>query len=162
MSSNSASNHPFKHNKYVDPAFSLRLPRTHNANNARLIWKRLSEMGEFSSATVRGRAGESGRVKVVWHAKECYNLSVMLNLIRNCRQLLDFMLEDLKLTEKGAYLLKIFQENEWKYIIIDDFFPAELRDNCSQLAFIGLAGNGRREIWPLLVQKAYAAYLGSF
>ena len=35
----------------------------------------------------------------------------MLNLIKNCRQLLDFMLEDLKFNDKGAYLLKIFQQN---------------------------------------------------
>jgi hypothetical protein len=60
---------------------------------------------------IRGRAEESSKVKIAYHAKECYNLSVMLNMIRNCRQLLDFVLEDLKINDKGAFLLKIFQEN---------------------------------------------------
>jgi hypothetical protein len=33
------------------------------------------------------------------------------------------MFEDLKINERGAFIIKIFQEYEWKYIIIDDYVP---------------------------------------
>jgi hypothetical protein len=33
------------------------------------------------------------------------------------------MFEFLEVSEFGVYLVKIFQENVWKYVIVDDFIP---------------------------------------
>lgn len=46
------------------------------------------------------------------------------NCIKNCKFILSKIFESTKINEFGVYLVKIFQENVWKYIVIDDYIPA--------------------------------------
>lgn len=60
----------------------------------------------------------------------------------------------------GIYLVKIFQEHSWKYVIVDDFIPvdADLRP-----AFLRVRPReGTVDIWPFLLEKAYANYYSSY
>lgn len=43
--------------------------------------------------------------------------------MRDCRVVLERIFEVKEVSEYGVYLVKIFQENVWKYVIIDDFIP---------------------------------------
>ncbi len=51
-----------------------------------------------------------------------------LNAIKNNEELLGKIFENQEVNDYGIYLLKIFQESGWKYIIIDDFIPV-MRSN---------------------------------
>jgi hypothetical protein len=46
-----------------------------------------------------------------------------MNAIKNCRSLLAKIFEAQTINNLGIYILKVFQENSWKYIIIDDKIP---------------------------------------
>lgn len=45
------------------------------------------------------------------------------NCIRNSRSVLSKMFEGCEISDFGVYLVKIFQENVWKYVIVDDYVP---------------------------------------
>lgn len=47
----------------------------------------------------------------------------VMSSIKDSPQLLDLFFEESEYNEHGIYLIKIFQENEWRYVIIDDFIP---------------------------------------
>lgn len=56
----------------------------------------------------------------------------------------------------GIYKLKICQMGSWKTIIIDDFFP------CFPLGEPIFSKNNGKEIWVLLIQKAFAKLHGNY
>lgn len=45
------------------------------------------------------------------------------NCIKDCKSTLSRMFESFEINEFGVYLVKIFQENVWKYVIVDDYLP---------------------------------------
>ena len=57
------------------------------------------------------------------HSHSNINFLNMLNLIKNSRSLLNKIFENATYNESGVYMVKIFQSNEWKCVIIDDFIP---------------------------------------
>lgn len=46
-----------------------------------------------------------------------------MNAIRGCFELLSSMFEKEETNTFGIYLVKIYQENTWKYVIVDDLIP---------------------------------------
>ena len=46
-----------------------------------------------------------------------------LNCLKGNTQILRKMFEAQKINSHGLYLVKIFQANVWKYIMIDDYIP---------------------------------------
>jgi hypothetical protein len=46
-----------------------------------------------------------------------------LNCIRENKKLLEKMFEIREINLYGVYLVKIFEENTWKYVIVDDLIP---------------------------------------
>ena len=61
-------------------------------------------------------------------------------------------------------MIKIFQSHEWKCIIIDDFIPIVEETNRVRPLFTSLREHSgdALELWPLLLEKAYASILGSY
>ena len=61
-------------------------------------------------------------------------------------------------------MLKIFQSHEWKCLIIDDFVPVLDENSRVRPLFTSLKEhNGDQlELWPLLLEKAYATVMGSY
>ena len=45
------------------------------------------------------------------------------NSIKDCKSILSKMFESFEINDFGVYLVKIFQENVWKYVIVDDYVP---------------------------------------
>lgn len=61
------------------------------------------------------------------------------------------------------------QTNQWKYIIIDDFIPVVVSNkkndtnNIIKPAFLNVESDSDIvEIWPFLVQKAFAKYYSTY
>lgn len=80
-----------------------------------------------------------------------------------CPSILERMFEDQTVNPFGIYLVKIYQESIWKYIIIDDYIPVMRGENGSlSPAFINVKSQGSIDIWPFLVEKAYANYYSSY
>ena len=96
-------------------------------------------------------------------------MSIALNAIKYCKCILDRIFEDQIYNVHGLYLLKIFQQSNWKTIILDDFVPFKMKrtseDKLKEVpAFINIKAcpEGSFEIWPLLLLKAFANYYSAY
>jgi hypothetical protein len=69
-------------------------------------------------------------------------------------------------SEVGIYAVRLFKNNQWEVVTIDDLFPCmddndELKDEDNKGAVVGHS-SGMKEIWVSLLEKAYAKYYGSY
>lgn len=88
-----------------------------------------------------------------------------LNSIMGSTRLLEKIFEDQEVNPYGIYILKIYQENVWKYIIIDDYIPVVKNKNgIIEPAFINVhvPKDDPVDIWPFLLEKAYANYYSRY
>ena len=58
----------------------------------------------------------------------------------------------------GAFCVRFFKDDEETYVVIDDHFPAM---GNGSWAFVK-GGNEGHELWPMVLEKAYAKLNGSF
>ncbi len=71
----------------------------------------------------------------------------------------------MEVSEFGVYLVKIFQENVWKYVVVDDFIPVVENGGELEPYFIRcnkIDEDKPLEIWPYLLEKAYASYYANY
>jgi len=66
-----------------------------------------------------------------------------------------------------VYIVKIYQECTWKYVIIDDLIPCIRRKNKKEDRYIPLFVNTTNNaeatlLWPYLLEKAYANYYSCY
>lgn len=68
-------------------------------------------------------------------------------------------------------MVKIFQENVWKYVIVDDYVPTVSDGEGNYIPyFLNICENQQKyqekqqpiEIWPFLLEKAYANYYANY
>ena len=64
-----------------------------------------------------------------------------------------------EINEVGLYFVKVFEQGEWRIVLLDDYFPTRLDDGKVVPAFT--SGNGP-ELWVLLIEKLYAKINGSY
>lgn len=67
----------------------------------------------------------------------------------------------------GIYLVKIYQESTWKYVIVDDLIPCVRRRSKKEDKYLPLFVNVNTTgdthiIWPYLLEKAYANYYSCY
>jgi len=64
----------------------------------------------------------------------------------------------------GMHSVWICREGDWQLVVIDDFLPVLKEDDSEKLAFMSHTSKEDElpEIWPSLVEKAYAKSLGSY
>ena len=60
--------------------------------------------------------------------------------------------------EKGVYCLQFYQQGEWKYVIVDDIVPCSKSTGAPAFAM----STNSVEIWPYIIEKAYAKLYGSY
>jgi hypothetical protein len=97
------------------------------------------------------------------------------NLLGQRRSLLERMFSDQGVCEEGIYVVKIHmtQQSIWKHVIIDDYVPvivnkklppAERMDPRNVVpAFLTVhSTDNQLDIWPYLLQKAYAKYYSTY
>ena len=64
----------------------------------------------------------------------------------------------------GAYSVRLHKNGEWHAVVVDDFFPV-LNDSHKTDISAGAAfchSKNCEELWPMLIEKAYAKYHGGF
>ena len=69
-------------------------------------------------------------------------------------------------SEVGVYAVRLFKNNQWEVITIDDFFPCmddndDDKNDDNRGCLVGHS-QGMREIWVSLLEKAYAKYYGTY
>jgi hypothetical protein len=70
----------------------------------------------------------------------------------------------------GIYLVKIYQESSWKYVIVDDLIPCLRKRGkgkhediyCPVFINVKAAEGEPMSLWPFLLEKAYANYYSSY
>ena len=66
----------------------------------------------------------------IWKGEKGYAenyLVTSFNAIKNRPQILEFIFETEEVSPYGIYIVKIYQENTWKHIIVDDLIPCTKR-----------------------------------
>ena len=63
--------------------------------------------------------------------------------------------------ETGQYVVMLYKYRKPVIVVIDDFFPV---DNMKTYPYvqIGVAPDGIKEVWPMIIEKAYAKLGGGF
>lgn len=64
-----------------------------------------------------------------------------------------------KPNQEGLYAVWLNLSGGWQQILVDDFFPIEIHGNACEFAF---SRTQEDEIWPLILEKAYAKAFGSY
>lgn len=64
-----------------------------------------------------------------------------------------------KPSPEGMYSVWLNIAGSWQQIVVDDFFPIEIHGNACEFAFTRTRED---EIWPLILEKAYAKAYGSY
>ena len=69
-------------------------------------------------------------------------------------------------SEVGAYAVRLFKNNQWEVVVVDDFFPVmndddEEKTDANKGTVTGHS-EGMQEIWVPLIEKAYAKYYGTY
>ena len=93
----------------------------------------------------------------------CYFLSALALVATNC-VCADGLVDD-ALDQAGCYGVSFWVEGEWKMVWVDGYFPCYVSTDPHARApprpLYGSSAN-RREIWPMVVEKAYAKLHGSY
>ncbi|MFM7853666.1 MAG: C2 family cysteine protease, partial [Flammeovirgaceae bacterium] len=87
----------------------------------------------------------------------CYLLSVCSTIAEFPKRLEKIFLVK-ELNAAGIYCVLLFVDGEAKKVIIDDRIPYE--KSIKNLPFAKLGKN--KNIWPILIEKAWAKYLGNY
>ena len=91
----------------------------------------------------------------------------MSNSLRDKIDILEMMFgRETQVSRSGVYLVKIYQENTWKSVIVDDWVPClrlkagkDSKKEKVSNAFVGVSSSEKEAyLWPLLLEKAYASY----
>jgi hypothetical protein len=80
-----------------------------------------------------------------------------LGCVSTRRDLLDVIIASSHNALKGMYTLRFFKRGQWKNVVIDDRIPCDQTDTP-----LYTRSKDSQQIWPLLVEKAYAKMHGSY
>jgi calpain-15 len=89
------------------------------------------------------------------HLGNCWFLGA-LSLIAAKRECLDRVLLSRKLSECGAYHIRLAVAGEWKTTLVDDYLPCKKNGTCAY------AWGRGRQLWVPLIEKAAAMVYGSW
>jgi hypothetical protein len=136
-----------------------------------IVWKRLPEVFKSKRTILKKTPGEESNVSI-GVGKYCSSyFAQTLTAIKECDALLNEFLSDHISNDFGVYCIKIFSENGWRHVIIDDFIPVIKEGDKDEWtpAFVNISPSSKSsyrtrplEIWPLLLEKAYASYYSTY
>jgi len=58
----------------------------------------------------------------------------------------------------GAFCVRFYKDDFIEYVVVDDYFPAYANDKWT----FAQGGNDGKEIWPMVLEKAYAKFYGTY
>ena len=58
----------------------------------------------------------------------------------------------------GCFMLRFFKNGEFNYVIVDDYIPVDARG----WPVFTKGGEDGLEMWPAIIEKAYAKLYGSY
>jgi hypothetical protein len=158
--------------KYTDSLFppvdsSLFLRPKPISSPQPITWKRLSDIYNSQNVVLLSKEGQSAiKIELDEYEPGYWYVVIAFNALKHCKCILERIFEEQSYNDCGLYLLKIFQQNNWKSIILDDFAPvrSKLSEGMKEVpVFIDAkTGNGCIEIWPFLLLKAFANYYSTY
>jgi hypothetical protein len=138
---------------YVDPDFAHSNTRLKGVTTVDLDpeWKRVVDLFE-SPQTVVNRI-EPGDVLQGFLA-DCWFCHLISGIAKRSDLIENIIYPSF--SPYGVYSVRIWDEGEWKYIIVDDYFPVYN----DRPAF--LHSRSPNETWPMILEKAMAKYCGGY
>ena len=91
---------------------------------------------------------------------DCWLLAALSCIAEFPQQVRSVFIES-QLSPSGKYTLRLFDltQCEWNVVIVDDMVPCIMQGSIYVPVFAKPNG---REIWPMILEKAFAKYLGSY
>lgn len=96
-------------------------------------------------------------------------MAVGLSSLKYQNSYIEKIFEDQTFNEIGIYLVRICVEGIWRYVIVDDYIPIQEQNKMYYPLFLSVEPNCENskgqniiEIWPFLVQKAYAKVYSTY
>jgi hypothetical protein len=62
----------------------------------------------------------------------------------------------------GCFCVRFYREGEEVYVIVDDYFPMRKVEGGKLGWAFASGGDDGEELWPLVLEKAYAKLYGSY
>lgn len=122
-----------------------------------IFWVGISDLfKDILEMPIYGR-GENKSLAPHSHMPHKYIYTV-LESIKDRSWILKNLMENQKGNKKGVYFVKICQDGQWRYIILDEYLPCFRNKENISSAFISVQGC----IWPLLIEKALAKCYHSY
>jgi len=121
----------------------------------KIVWKRVAEVIDhpvlFSNSSSMLRQGNIGN---------CYLVASLFGLSRIPGRIEDMFITK-KVNKQGIYAMKFFINGKKALVYVDDFIPIRKGENKKdEPAFV--KSFDKNEIWPILMEKAWAKLVGSY
>lgn len=134
-----------------------------------IVWLRIPEVFPHNKLSVYSKVNTS-QGSIVAGGMSAEYIAECFNAVASCPELLGSIFESECINQHGIYLVKIYQEHNWRYVIVDDLIPclkrkAKMRrEEKYSPAFINIAQIAGEPvcIWPFLLEKAYANYYNCY
>ena len=128
-----------------------------NIKKEKIIWKRLSEIFGEDFAIYPSKENMHLTEIKQGDLGNCYLLSSLISLLQNPNLLLNIIDMELSSKEKGYYVINFFIDGEFQKVIIDDYFPINIKNG--KLSF---TKSNKETLWPILIEKAWAKVNGGY
>jgi len=121
-------------------------------------WLYSDETGDGISSAV-----ESMQVEDIEQGSvgDCYFLSAICAAISHSPNVADDLILE-TYEEHGIYGVSLYLDNKWRMIWVDDCFPCYLPHRSKKWKPLFARSKDGKEIWPMVVEKAFAKYHGSY
>jgi hypothetical protein len=95
---------------------------------------------------------------------DCYFLSALAAVVFHHPDLADDLIDE-TYEEQGMYGVSFWQHGSWRMTWVDSYFPCYRpsgRTHSGKHKLIFASGEDHKEIWPMVVEKAFAKQAGSY
>lgn len=95
---------------------------------------------------------------------DCWLLAALSSMAVYPEQIMKLFTTGDQIQLDGKYVIRLYQvcAGEWKDIVVDDYFPCKPRKWYVQNAEPLCTNPNQNELWVMLIEKAFAKYIGSY
>ena len=125
-----------------------------------IVWVRTTELGYSKVGAPIFPIDAAASDIVQGEFPDCFFIAAVSSLARHVERIKNLFLSK-TVSAHGVYAFQFFQQGRWMSVLIDDYIPCFSKG--SNKKYIPLFATCRRgNMWPALLEKAYAKLYGSF
>jgi len=88
-------------------------------------------------------------------------MSIIAAVAAKYPEIIQNAINPIDVSPEGVYSVRLCVDGQMRYILVDDMFPCD-RDKDGTFRPVGARSRERRELWPLILEKALAKWVGCY